>query len=282
METELTKKIKKRVWTFKPELPTAMRTIRYAEEVSTPTGICDVIRFEDYIEKDESYCRKISPTEQDMKEFLSAHRPDGKCKVEGESYKNKHCRGCFYEKHIHTIGMLITCYEVKITVSDFKSKNGHNFHGHRNYYVVPNEIVKKILPLAEEGVGVISYYPGSEHMKVVKECVQREVDKELQVNLLYDALKKWCDGKQVDEGLKKDNETLQNICKHAEEKYLHCSNLIHRLQVALEKTTGQKTEFEQVVEEMERTAGISNKLSEDSKNNSLERSHTDSEETWGI
>lgn len=41
---------------FRPELPTNMRTIRYAEEVWTPTGIVDFLRFEDYKEKDYSYC----------------------------------------------------------------------------------------------------------------------------------------------------------------------------------------------------------------------------------
>ena len=47
METELTKKMKKGLASFKLEMPTNMRTPRFAEEVWTPTGIVDFIRFED-------------------------------------------------------------------------------------------------------------------------------------------------------------------------------------------------------------------------------------------
>jgi len=56
METELTQNIKSRIRWFRPEMPSSMRTIRWAEEVSTKTGIVDVIRFEDYKIEDNSYC----------------------------------------------------------------------------------------------------------------------------------------------------------------------------------------------------------------------------------
>ena len=35
------------------------------------------------------------------------------------------------------------CYEVKSSVEDFHSKNGHNFIGDFNYYVMPEEVFKK-------------------------------------------------------------------------------------------------------------------------------------------
>ena len=41
------------------------------------------------------------------------------------------------------------CYEVKSSVDDFHSKNGHNFLGDYNYYVMPEEVyeqVKKEIP----------------------------------------------------------------------------------------------------------------------------------------
>lgn len=41
------------------------------------------------------------------------------------------------------------CYEVKSSVEDFHSKNGHNFLGDYNYYVMPEEVyetVKKEIP----------------------------------------------------------------------------------------------------------------------------------------
>lgn len=34
----------------------------------------------------------------------------------------------------------ITNYEIKVSVNDFKSKNGHNFYGDKNYYVVSEEV----------------------------------------------------------------------------------------------------------------------------------------------
>lgn len=46
------------------------------------------------------------------------------------------------------------CYEVKSSVEDFHSKNGHNFIGDYNYYVMPGniyELVKKEVPW---GIGV--------------------------------------------------------------------------------------------------------------------------------
>ena len=36
------------------------------------------------------------------------------------------------------------CYEVKSSVEDFHSKNGHNFLGDYNYYVMPEEVYEKV------------------------------------------------------------------------------------------------------------------------------------------
>ena len=36
------------------------------------------------------------------------------------------------------------CYEVKSSVEDFRSKNGHNFLGDFNYYVMPEEVLEEI------------------------------------------------------------------------------------------------------------------------------------------
>ena len=41
------------------------------------------------------------------------------------------------------------CYEVKSSIEDFRSKNGHNFIGDYNYYVMPEdvfEVVKNQIP----------------------------------------------------------------------------------------------------------------------------------------
>lgn len=197
METQLTKEIKRGIRFFKPALTTQLRTIRFAEEVWTPTGIVDVIRFEDYIEKDSSFCASIEyerlpeKDKEVMKRCNSGNM--GRCKVENETYPNPRCKGCVWHRHCHEIGMLITCYECKISVSDFKSKNGHNFHGNKNYYVVPKDIAKDILPLLPPGIGLIQYNPASKQFRTVKECEFRAVDEATKTRLLYDALKKWVD-----------------------------------------------------------------------------------------
>lgn len=174
METELTKNIKKQIPHFKPTMG-KMRTIRYAEEVWTPSGIVDVIRFEDYIEMDNSYCSCK------------------KCKFEEKDIivNNKKCKGCVYKKSNYQIGILTTCYEVKITVSDFKSENGHNFHGNDNYYVVPIEIYESIKELVPEKIGIIAFYKKTNRMMIKKTCTRKVINLEILNKLLYNAFKKW-------------------------------------------------------------------------------------------
>ena len=36
------------------------------------------------------------------------------------------------------------CYEVKSSIEDFHSKNGHNFIGDYNYYVMPEDVFEKV------------------------------------------------------------------------------------------------------------------------------------------
>ena len=179
-------------------MPTKMRTIRYAYEVWTPTGIVDAIRFEDYVERDETGCYLL-----DYEKYGESYRKTlanwigedrlGKCKAEGETFPNDHCRGCTWKTVSHVVGMAITCYECKISVPDFKSKNGHNFHGNFNYYVVPKTIVKDIESLVSDDVGIIIYNETSRTYREWKPSRFREVSDEIKIRLLYDAMKKWVD-----------------------------------------------------------------------------------------
>jgi hypothetical protein len=59
METQLTRKIKRGLTHFRLDMPTQMRTPRYAEEVWTPTGIVDFIRFEDCKTKYKTKCTLV-------------------------------------------------------------------------------------------------------------------------------------------------------------------------------------------------------------------------------
>ncbi len=46
------------------------------------------------------------------------------------------------------------CYEIKSSVADFKSKNGHNFIGDFNYYVMPREVFDEVKNQIPYNVGV--------------------------------------------------------------------------------------------------------------------------------
>lgn len=53
------------------------------------------------------------------------------------------------------------CYEVKSSVEDFHSKNGHNFLGDYNYYVMLEEVYEKIKNEIPYNVGV--FVPDGKH-----------------------------------------------------------------------------------------------------------------------
>lgn len=62
--------------------------------------------------------------------------------------------------------------EIKISLSDFKSKNGHNLVGHRNYYCVPESLIEKVKPLIPKHVGLYSW--DGNQLKNVKRCKRVE------------------------------------------------------------------------------------------------------------
>lgn len=50
--------------------------------------------------------------------------------------------------------LITMCFEIKSTVSDFKSPNGHNLVGDVNYYVVPSDTFKQL-----EKLGLLDEVP---------------------------------------------------------------------------------------------------------------------------
>lgn len=205
METDLTKEIKKALHYYSPKMNSSMRTIRYADEVTTPNGIVDVIRLEDYIVKRDMRCRLIDiehQSEKDIEYIKYTGMEPGKCKIPDLSYPNKNCKGCL----LHQLGpaetdILVTAYEVKITKADFFTGNGRNIDnsaspiGNENYYCVPKELVKDVKHLIPEHVGILSYH-GHGYIRKVRECKRLDVPDDVKIMLLYNALKKWCDGRQ--------------------------------------------------------------------------------------
>ena len=199
METELTKRIKMLTHGYRPEIPSSMRTIRWADEVWTSTGIVDSIRFEDYYENDEYLCKLIDSdrfSEKDNQTTAYFHEL-GKCFRDGCTEKSSDkCHGCCFRSHLWNIGMMVTCYEVKITYSDFKSENGHNFHGNKNYYCVPKNLAAKIRDEIPSDIGILAYFEGKKQfgLREYKPSSWRDISDKTKVALLYNAMKKWCDG----------------------------------------------------------------------------------------
>lgn len=81
------------------------------------------------------------------------------------------------------------CYEVKSSVEDFHSKNGHNFLGDFNYYVMPEEVFEKIKNEIPYNVGV--FVPDGKHyrgdwynLKSIKEARRKDREKPVSEMLL--------------------------------------------------------------------------------------------------
>lgn len=81
------------------------------------------------------------------------------------------------------------CYEVKSSVEDFHSKNGHNFLGDFNYYVMPEEVYEDVKNEIPYKVGV--YIPDGIHysgewynLKAVKKAQRKDRERPVSEMLL--------------------------------------------------------------------------------------------------
>lgn len=67
---------------------------------------------------------------------------------------------------------IFKCYEVKSCKADFKSKNGHNFIGDKNYYVMPEETFNEVAKEIPQHVGVYTERNGT--LKCVKKAQRKQ------------------------------------------------------------------------------------------------------------
>lgn len=74
------------------------------------------------------------------------------------------------------------CYEVKSSVEDFRSKNGHNFIGDLNYYVMPEDVFHDVKEHIPYNVGVL--IPGMYGLQVVKKPRRKDRDRPVSEMLL--------------------------------------------------------------------------------------------------
>lgn len=76
------------------------------------------------------------------------------------------------------------CYEVKSSVEDFRSKNGHNFIGDFNYYVMPKEVYDAIKDELPYHVGVYCPTSDFEELIAVKKANRKDRERPVSEMLL--------------------------------------------------------------------------------------------------
>lgn len=73
-----------------------------------------------------------------------------------------------------------TCYEIKVSLRDFHSKNGKNFYGNYNYYVMPRELYNKVKNEIPDFIGCYvekENNDGSTTLTKVKKSIKKELIK---------------------------------------------------------------------------------------------------------
>ena len=82
--------------------------------------------------------------------------------------------------------------EIKVSLSDFFSRHGHNFVGNANYYAVPAELYPQIRSRVPPGIGVLVYYSGPNFFGIRKkiEAEYRELSGEKQKWLILSVAKR--------------------------------------------------------------------------------------------
>ena len=80
------------------------------------------------------------------------------------------------------------CYEVKSSVEDFHSKNGHNFIGDYNYYVMPEDVYEKVQKEIPLGFGALvssmQEHDGFLRLKPIKKARRRNRERPVSEMLL--------------------------------------------------------------------------------------------------
>ena len=77
-----------------------------------------------------------------------------------DAIRYKHQYAYNTETNRYEYNYIFICFEIKISFADFKSKNGHNFIGNENYYVIPHELYEKIKDLVPKNIGIILFKDG--------------------------------------------------------------------------------------------------------------------------
>jgi hypothetical protein len=132
------------------------------------------------------------------------------------------------------------CYEVKITKSDFHSKNHNTFIGNFNYYIMPQELYEQVKAEIPDGIGVYvpedNSYRGYPELKSARRASCRELMRDEQI-LKNSMIRSLC--REVDKQLQSGNEyRIEQIMREAkryESQYREMSRRLTDAQTELLK-----------------------------------------------
>lgn len=164
-----------------------------AECGTTAGGIIDAVRVSEYF-GDVEYrriCRPASWRGAGSRSGIQCELGHDLMKNPPTYCENTDCQWCGIAK-AGVQKVLISCFEVKVTKADFKSKHGHNFVGNMNYYAVPEEIYKDIAPLVPEDIGILVYlHRGQYHgLRTKRKPTFRDMSEEDQKWLILSVFKR--------------------------------------------------------------------------------------------
>lgn len=151
---------------------------------------------------------------------------------ENHVFNCNYAGSCYYKRKAVTKDEVVACicFEIKVSKADFHSRNGHNFIGNLNYYVMPYNLYKEVEKEIPGDIGVITYHYKDEN-KVGRLKQQRlahydsVVDFELYNSLLHTFLNKV--DKQYTKARRQAAEQYAKVCSNAYDVIL---DLLKRLQ----------------------------------------------------
>lgn len=77
------------------------------------------------------------------------------------------------------------CFEVKSSVDDFHSKNGHNFIGDFNYYVMPEDVYNAVEAEIPYGIGVYIPTTKMNELRVIRYARRNRIRKRSLAEMLF-------------------------------------------------------------------------------------------------
>ncbi len=202
-KTDLTKQIEQAILDWHPakigdiKINTSRREHTALEVVAecgtTRSGIVDAVRVSEYFGDYERrhICRPAQWRREGIRQGISCELGFHPSKPLPDFCEQTTCRWNGTSE-VGTQKILLTCFEIKVTKSDFKSEHGHNFIGNMNYYVVPEEIFKEIYPLVPGEIGILVFYHGEKYtgLRTKQKAVFREMSDEDQKWLILSVFKR--------------------------------------------------------------------------------------------